>query len=345
MRDAFIQALTEVALADRRVILLTGDLGYKLFDDFAARCPGRFLNLGVSEANMTSVAAGLALVGWRPVTYSIVPFVTVRCLEQIRNDVCNMELPVLVAGVGGGYAYGVNGATHHGIDDVAVMRSLPGMTVLTPCDPPETRAAVHAVFRQSGPCYLRLGRNKEPHLTRADDPFELGTPRVLRPGREVAVLASGPVAAEALQAARLLAPAGLDPWVLSVHTVKPLAGVVAWIDQHDPRHLFVIEEHGPCGGLAEGLAGALADREPHRPLTSLTAPDHFFHKVGSQAFLRRAAGPTPTRWPPASPADWGSSDEDREIALNRDRLLPRRRLGARVLPPPQRGPAGPDASL
>jgi len=290
MRDAFVQELTAIAATDPRVMLLTGDLGFKLFDDFAARCPGRFLNMGVSEANMTSVAAGLALAGWRPVTYSIVPFATVRCLEQVRNDICNMELPVLVTGVGGGYAYGVNGATHHGVDDVAVMRTLPGMTVLTPCDPPETRGALQAIFRQLGPCYLRLGRNKEPHLTRADEPFELGVPRVLRPGREIALLASGPIAVEVLSAAKLLAPAGLDPWILSVHTVKPLDGLVAWIDRHKPRHLFVIEEHGPCGSLGEALAGALADREPHPPLTRLSAPDRFLYKVGSQAYLRREVG-------------------------------------------------------
>ncbi len=286
MRDAFIQALTEVATADERVVLLTGDLGYKLFDDFAARCPGRFYNLGVAEANMTSVAAGLALAGWRPVTYSIAPFVTCRCLEQIRNDICNMELPVLVVGVGGGYAYGVNGATHHGVDDVALMRTLPGMTVLAPCDPQETRAAVHAVFEQSGPCYLRLGRNKEPNLPGGC--FSLGKPRVLREGLDVALLACGPIAAEVLQAAGLMPE--LNPWVLSVHTVKPLDRLLAWIGSRDLRHLCVIEEHGPCGGLGEALAGELADRGLHVPLTRFTAPDRYFHKVGSQAFLRRAAG-------------------------------------------------------
>ena len=239
---------------------------------------------------MIAVAAGLALTGWRPVAYSIVPFATIRCLEQIRNDVCNMQLPVLVTGVGGGYAYGVNGATHHGVDDVAVMRALPGMTVLTPCDPLETRAAVQAVFRQSGPCYLRLGRNKEPNLPGDGEPFELGRPRVLRPGRDVALLASGPIAAEALEAVKLLAPAGLDPWVVSVHTVKPLAGLVAWIDRQRPRRLFTIEEHGPAGGLGEALAAELADREPHIPLTCICAPDRYFHQVGAQPYLRRAAG-------------------------------------------------------
>jgi transketolase len=291
MRDAFIRALTAAARDDARVVFLTADLGYKLFDDFAARYPGRFYNMGVSEANMVSVAAGLALTGWRPVTYSIVPFATVRCLEQIRNDVCNMELPVLVVGVGGGYAYGVNGATHHGVDDVAVMRAQPGMTVLAPCDPAETAAAVHAALCLPGPSYLRLGRNKEPDLTAGADPFELGRPRVLRQGRDITLLACGPVAAEALQAAKLLVGwRGHDPWVLSVHTVKPIHGLVDWVEQHNPRHVFVIEEHGPCGGLAEALAAELADRAIRPLLTRLAAPDRFFHEVGAQGFLRRAAG-------------------------------------------------------
>jgi len=290
MRDAFFAELSTLGQSDSRVMFLTGDLGYKLFDEFAARCPGRFLNMGVSEANMVSVAAGLALSGRRPITYSIVPFATIRCLEQIRNDVCAMKLPVLIVGVGGGYAYGVNGPTHHGVDDVAGMRTLPGMTIFCPCDPLETRAALRAALALPGPAYLRLGRNKEPNLTRPGDSFTPGRPSVLRPGRRVAILAVGPIAGQALEAAELLSRRGVDAAVWSVHTVKPIAGLVECLDAHHYEHLFVVEEHGPCGGLAEALAVELADRSTRPIVTRLAAPDEYLHVVGSQPYMWGLAG-------------------------------------------------------
>jgi transketolase len=289
MRDAFVRTLTELAAADPRVVLLTADLGYRLFDDFERRCPGRFFNVGVAEANMIGIAAGLALDGKRPFAYSIVPFVTARCLEQIRNDVCEMELPVTIVGVGGGYAYGPNGPTHHGVDDVGMMRTLPGITVLAPCDPRETAAAVEGALAHTGPVYLRLGRANEPLLPGTDRDFVIGTPTLLRRGREIALVACGPIAAEALQAAETLAGRGLDPAVLSVHTVKPLGTLSDWLIEFD--RVFVVEEHGPCGGLFEAMAGEVARTQRHRPLLhQICAPDRFHRLVGSSAFLRAASG-------------------------------------------------------
>lgn len=290
MRDAFFDELTRLGREDPRLIFLTGDLGYKLWDEFAATCPGRFLNMGVAEANMVSVAAGLALSGMRPITYSIVPFATIRCLEQIRNDVCNMKLPVLIVGVGGGYAYGANGPTHHGIDDVAAMRTLPGMTIFCPCDPQETRAALRAAHALEGPAFLRLGRNREPNLTHPGAPFTPGRPTLLRDGGRVALLAVGPIAGQALAAADLLRREGVDPAVWSVHTVKPLDGLVACMDERAYEHVFVVEEHGPCGGLAEALAAEWADRPTRPRLTRVAAPDAYLHTVGSQQYMWSLAG-------------------------------------------------------
>lgn len=290
MRDAFVDELTQLAHTNPRIMCLTADLGYKIFDKFSGQHPGRFLNMGVSEANMVSVAAGLAIRGWRPVTYSIVPFATARCLEQIRNDVCEMELPVLVVGVGGGYAYGVNGATHHGVDDVAIMRAMPGMTVLCPCDPLETRGALRAALSLDGPAYLRLARSGEPRLTDPDAPFVLGRPNVLRKGKSVAILACGPVAKEALEAAEELNREGLDPMVVSVHTIKPIAGLAQFVREHRFEHIFVVEEHGPCGCLGEALAAELADSSERPTVTRICAPDKFFRETGSQCFMFRLAG-------------------------------------------------------
>jgi transketolase len=290
MRDAFFRELTRLAQQDERIVLLVGDLGYKLFDELAALCPGRVYNMGVSEANMVSVAAGLALEKMRPVTYSIVPFATIRCLEQIRDDVCAMGLPVLIVGVGGGYAYGVNGPTHHGVDDLAVLRAQPGMTVLCPCDPNETAALLRAALSLEGPAYLRLGRVQEPNLTNADTAFMFGRPTVLRDGHTVALVACGPIVKEALDAAASLAALGLDPLVVSVHMVKPIDATIEFLLEASPEHVFVVEEHGPYGGLAEAVAAGLLIAGACPGFRRISAPDRFLHDVGSQNFLRRQVG-------------------------------------------------------
>ncbi len=277
MRDAFFQTLADVADADPRVMLLSADLGYKLFDNFHARCPGRFLNMGVAEANMIGVAAGLALAGKRPFAYSIATFATARCLEQIRIDLCEMHLPVVVVGVGAGYAYGPNGPTHHAVDDIALMRSLPSMTVVVPCDPRETAAAVRALLDRGGPAYLRLGRSSDPTLP-GTERFTLGVPNLLRKGHGIALVTCGSIAAEVLEAAEVVG----DPAVFSVHTVKPLG--LGGLGDYD--HVFVIEEHGPCGGLYEAVAGEIRHPSLHR----ISAPDRFHRRIGSTSFLRRASG-------------------------------------------------------
>lgn len=291
MRDAFIRALIQAASRDSRVMLLTADLGYKVFDEFRERCPGRFLNLGVCEANMISVAAGLALEGKRPFTYSIAPFGTIRCLEQIRNDVCMMKLPVIVVAVGAGYAYGKNGPTHHGVDDIGAVRALPGMTVVCPCDPRQVEKAVPALLAEGKPVYLRLGRSGERILPGTDGSFVVGEPLVLRKGREVALLACGSVADEALEAAEILScREHIDPFVLSVHTVKPLGRLPECLRQARVRHVFTIEEHGPHGGLFEAVCAGLAPLGGAVRVTGLHGPDAFLETCGSQETLRKLTG-------------------------------------------------------
>lgn len=201
-----------------------------------------------------------------------------------------MGLPVVIVGMGGGFTYGNNGSTHHGIDDVALMRAMPGMTVVCPCDIRETAAAIDALVELGKPAYLRLAKATASTLPGTDMPFKLGVPNVLRLGRDVVLAAAGPIAHEALQAATLLEADGLDCEVISVHTAKPLDNAIAYLNQQAFRTVFVIEEHGPCGGMAEGLMALLA-AEPHRPtVVSITAPDRFVHETGSQVFLRRLVG-------------------------------------------------------
>ena len=208
MRTTFIETLMEVAAADERVWLLTGDLGYSVLEPFAARFPDRYLNVGVAEQNMTGIAAGLARSGKVVFTYSIANFPTFRCLEQIRVDVCYHGGDVKVVAVGGGFAYGAQGYTHHGIEDLAAMRSLPGMAVVAPGDPVETRLATRAIAARPGPCYLRLGKAREPVVHEGDPSFALGRAIAVREGRDLTLISTGGMLAGAIAAADSLRAEG-----------------------------------------------------------------------------------------------------------------------------------------
>src|SRR5437667_1620165 len=174
MRSAFFDTLVRLAEDDERITLVVGDLGFGVIEPFARRFPDRFLNAGVAEQNLTGIAAGMALSGKIVFTYSIANFPTLRCLEQIRNDVCYHEANVKIVAVGGGFAYGALGMTHHATEDLAIMRTLPGMVVVAPGDPVEAELATRAVVRDSRPCYLSLGRAGEPTVHPRGVSFQLG---------------------------------------------------------------------------------------------------------------------------------------------------------------------------
>src|SRR3954470_17523784 len=207
MRMSFIEALCEAAARDARVHLLTADLGYSVVEPFAAAFPRRFTNVGVAEQNLIGVAAGLALCGKCVFVYSIANFPTLRCLEQVRNDVCYHQADVKIVAVGGGLAYGPQGYTHHGVEDLAIMRALPGMTVVAPGDPIETRLATRALARQPGPAYLRLGKAREPAVHASPPRFRLGRAIRVRAGRDATLISTGTMLAACATAAADLAAA------------------------------------------------------------------------------------------------------------------------------------------
>ncbi len=189
MRTAFIKELFELAKQDERIVLIVGDLGFGVVNPFMEQLPRQFLNAGVAEQNMTGMAAGMALSGKIALTYSIANFPTLRCLEQVRNDVCYHNANVKIVSVGGGFTYGAMGATHHALEDLAVMRAMPGLVVVAPGDPVEARAATRAVIAYHGPCYLRLGKAGEPVVHQSPIDFELGK-AILKPLDAEAVLAA-----------------------------------------------------------------------------------------------------------------------------------------------------------
>ncbi|HEY5999174.1 MAG TPA: transketolase C-terminal domain-containing protein [bacterium] len=253
MRRAFARALEGLADRDPRVVFLTGDMGFEMFDGFAARHGPRYVNVGIAEAQLVAAAAGLALEGFRPVVYSIAAFMTGRPFEQIRVALAYHRLPVVVVGAGGGYSYANCGVTHHAPDDLALMALLPGMTVVAPGDPNEVEALLPQALALEGPSYLRIGKAGEPSYD-APAPAVIGKARLLREGRRIAMLSSGEMAPVALAAHAALAREGRDPEVWQFHTVKPLD--TATLDRLAGRFraLLLLEESTPLGGLGSAVA-------------------------------------------------------------------------------------------
>jgi len=289
LRTAFIESLCELAAEDERVWLLSGDLGYSVLERFIQKFPDRFVNVGVAEQNMMGIAAGLAMSGNIVFTYSIANFPVMRCLEQIRNDICYHNLNVKIVAVGGGLAYGPAGYTHHALEDLAVMRAMPGMIVLAPGDPVEARLATRAIAEHEGPCYLRLGKAGEPVVHYTQPQFRIGEAISLRDGRDVTLISTGGMLKRSLDAADALAARGFEARVLSMHTVKPLDVKALAEAANATRLLAVIEEHGEVGGLADAVARCLAERAIKCAFTAFTISAER-DLVGSQSYLLERAG-------------------------------------------------------
>ncbi|MDR1533855.1 MAG: transketolase [Planctomycetota bacterium] len=291
MRNAFIDELLILARRDPRIVALSSDIGNRMFDRFAAACPGRFINTGIAEAGMTGIAAGLALAGLRPFTYTIASFNPGRCLEQIRLDLCQPNLPVTLVGIGAGLSYASLGPTHHALEDMAWLRAIPNMTIVCPGDPLETRAAVRAALAQDGPLYIRLGKKGEPVCHRNIPEFRIGKAIEIKSGSDAVLLAVGTTLPLALAAAERLAEMGITAAVHSFHTVKPLDGELLGSIFSRTAPVAVIEEHAPAGGAWSGIAEWLAERGGGRaPLLRFGTPDAFFHEAGGQDWARKRSG-------------------------------------------------------
>jgi len=291
MRNAFARELASLAAVDDRIVLLMGDIGNRLFDDFKCRFPDRFFNCGVAEANMMTVAAGMALCGLRPVVYTIVPFVTTRCLEQIRVDVCYHRAPVVIVGVGGGLSYASLGATHHACEDLALLRVLPGLKIVCPGDSAEVRLGLRCALAQEAPLYLRLGKKGEPAVHHEDPVFEIGRGIVLRAGTQITLLSTGNLLPTAVAVADRLEAEKLSVRLVSFHTVKPLDEALLQESFAGGSLVVTLEEHSVIGGLGGAVAEWLADQAPvPARLLRIGTPDHFFHETGGQSFARQRLG-------------------------------------------------------
>jgi transketolase len=308
MRDAFANEITTMADEDGRIVLLSGDIGNRMFNKLKERHPDRFYNCGVAEANMMGMAAGMAMCGLRPVIYTIVPFATTRCLEQIRVDACYHHQPVVVVGTGGGLSYASLGATHHSCEDIGFLRMLPTMTVVCPGDPEEVKGCIRAAVQQNGPVYVRLGKKGEPVVHASTPQITLGKSIRLRKGNDVTILSTGNILPVAVRAAEDLEKKGLSVGLESFHTVKPL-------DEQCLEDVFsrckivaTVEEHSRLGGAGGAVAEWLADH-PHSAsrLLRFGTADEFMHEAGSQEHARKFYGLTSEKLVAAILASLGKS--------------------------------------
>lgn len=291
MRTAFIEALSEMAAEDPRVTLIVGDLGFGVVDNFAKRFPDQYINAGVAEQNMSGLAAGLAMAGKVVFTYSIANFPTLRCLEQLRNDVCYHKTNVVAVAVGGGFSYGSLGMSHHATEDLAILRSLPGMTVIAPGDPLEAKAATRAVAAGVGPVYLRLARAGEPLVHRRPIDWRIGKALAIRHGNDITLISTGSMLPIAVSAADALAAYGLSVEVLSMHTIKPLDTDAVLDAARRTRRIVTLEEHSVLGGLGGAVAEVLCESDVRNiRFKRIGLPSEFSKQVGNQEYLRKIYG-------------------------------------------------------
>lgn len=286
MRDRFIQTLCELAESDPRIMLITGDLGFAVFDEYRRRFPKQFINAGVAEQNMTLVATGMALEGHTVFTYSIGNFPTLRCLEMIRNDAAYHGANVKVVSIGGGFSYGSLGISHHATEDIAIMRSLPGLTSLSPTSLGEVTDATRLAATTPGAFFLRLDKDRGPDGPQ-DEPFVLGRPRILRKGSDVALFVTGGILSEAIRAGDKLKDRGLSLSIYSVHSLSPVEDARFLDAAKTHRAVVTLEEHTITGGLGGLVLETLAEKGAFPQRFMRIGLDRCFSSVvGSQTYLR-----------------------------------------------------------
>ncbi len=259
MRTAYLDTLYNLASADKRVFALISDNGAIVYDKFRRDFPEQYLNLGISEANMIGMSAGMASCGKIPFAYTIGAFLAYRAFEFVRNDVCLQEQNVKIVGTGAGEVYSALGPTHHSTEDLGALRALPNLTIICPASPLEVRKATVAAYELDGPVYLRIGTNKEAEIYKNDYNFEVGKAVRIREGENITLIGSGSILGDVLKVAEQIKEKGIKARVVNVHSIKPIdkEEIIKAID--DTGKIITIEDHNIIGGLGSAVAEVIAE--------------------------------------------------------------------------------------
>lgn len=294
MRFAVVEEIYEAALRDKNIYFITGDLSHAKVEEFKKNIPDQYINAGMAEQNLIGVAAGLALSGMKVFVYSIVPFITLRCFEQIKVDVCYQNVDVTIIGVGAGFAYSAMGATHHAIEDIATLRALPHMQIVSPSNPLEGRLIAREIIQRSGPAYIRIGKGGEP-LPNREYTLTFGKGFVMKEGKDATIFATGPIMSEALHAAELLDGQGVSTEVVNLHTIKPLDVGIIKDRVRSRKALFTLEEHSLLGGLGSAVAEVVSEQNQRVLFKRFGVSDEWPKTIGTQQYLRSLYGLTGTQ--------------------------------------------------
>ncbi len=288
MRKTFINTLIELAEKDKDIVLITPDMGFSVLELFFEKFPERSINCGIAEQNAVSLAAGLALAGKKPYAYTIIPFLVERAFEQVRLDVCYMNTNVKLIGIGAGFTYGTAGATHHAIEDIALMRALPNMTVCCPGDNNEAEQIVRKSIEYAGPMYIRIGRHNRGIFN--NENLEIGKASLIEEGEDIAIISTSNMLPDAAYYGRQLKEQGRKPYLISMHTIKPLDKEIITDLINKGVEIQTMEEHSIIGGLGSAVAEVIAESGKGVKFKRIGVPDEFSHYIGSQKYIKKQFG-------------------------------------------------------
>lgn len=289
IRDAFFDEVYTIASKDPDVMFLTADMGAFSLNKFKDDLRSQYINVGVAEQNLVSIAAGLALGGKKVFIYTIAPFITQRCYEQIKIDLCRMQLPVMIIGVGAGITYSSDGPTHHAIQDVAVMRALPEMTILSPSDPITAAAAARIAYQSQGPVYIRIDKGKLPLLYDHNEDFSNGL-ALLKKGRDLVIITTGVMVQQAFKVADELAGHSIDAGIIDIYRLKPINGELLLALAEPSNRIVTLEEHSIIGGVGSAVSEILADKGKTLPVKRIALPDQNCVRYGNREWMHSFYG-------------------------------------------------------
>ena len=260
MRNAYLDKLYELAGKDKNVLALISDNGAIVYDKYRAAYPQQYMNFGISEANMIAAAAGMTIRNKIPFAYTIGAFLAYRALEFIRNDVCYQNKNVKIVGIGSGYVYASLGPTHHTTEDIAILRSIPNLTIFSPASPLESKKVTQAAYEINGPVYIRLGRNGEPEIYENDYEFIPGKGIEMRQGTDITLVGTGTTVYDLLKANEVLTRDGISARVINMHTIKPFDEEMIIKAAKETKCILSVEEHSIYGGLGGAIAEIIAEK-------------------------------------------------------------------------------------
>lgn len=288
MRKTFINTLIDLARKDKDIVLITPDMGFSVLEPFFDEFPERAINCGIAEQNAVSIASGLALMGKKPYVYTIIPFLVERAFEQVKLDVAYMNTNVKLIGIGAGFTYGAAGATHHAIEDISLMRTLPNMTVCCPGDNNEAEQIIRKTVNNDKPMYIRIGRHNRGIFD--NNTIEIGKASIIEKGEDIAIISTSNMLPDAYDYCQNLKTEGRKPYLISMHTIKPLDKDIILELVNKGVEIQTMEEHSVIGGLGSAVAEVIAESGKGIKFKRIGIPDEFSHYIGSQKYIKKQFG-------------------------------------------------------